>query len=109
MLDFGSNVFKRGLMFQTRLNILQGCDLSAHTQVTGRPCLVSQGLFRCPHLQRPDEWVALLCSGCPARRMAFHPCQPFWAFGGQHGPTGLAWTLPEAGQVQRHSTTPQGL
>lgn len=30
--------------------------------------------------------MALLCSGCPARRLAFHPCQSFWGFGGPRGP-----------------------
>lgn len=41
---------------------------------------------------------------CSARRRSDRPCQSLWGFGGQDGPTRLAWTLPEAGQVQRDST-----
>lgn len=63
----------------------QACDLSAHTQDASRSCFVSWGLFRCPHLQSPDEKVALLCqeAGLPSMPVSL-------GFGGQCGPTGLA-------------------
>lgn len=50
-----------------------------------RPCFVSRGLFRCPHLRGPDEWVALLWGDGRSDR----PCQSLWGFGGQDGTTGL--------------------